>query len=244
MIKIGDIFKTNQGYSVIVIEIKNLKNITVQFIDKHSYITTVQQGSLKSGGIRNPYFKSVRGVGFLGVGDFKTHINRKATREYAAWIGMFNRCYSKSSDNPTYKGCSVASEWHNFQDFAEWYTNHRFYGLGYHLDKDLLVRGNKVYSSEFCDLVPVEVNSLTLDRRSDRGDYPIGVSFVGNRGVFTSKLRINGKTKNLGDYATASEAHSAYVVEKEANVKRMASVYKERISERVFNALIDWKVMA
>ena len=242
-IKVGDVFPTNQGGSVIVIDYKNQKDITIQYIDKHSHVAVVQAANLKSGSLRNPYHKAVRGVGFVGVGDYNAYNGKIITPEYRAWIGMFNRCYSKGLDNPTYKGCKVAPEWHNFQVFAEWYTNHEFYGLGYHLDKDLLVKGNRVYSPSTCDMLPVEINSLMLDRRSERGDYPIGVSFLKRSSKFTAKLRIDGVTKNLGSYNTAEEAHEVYVAEKEANVKRMALRYRDRISKQAFNALMNWKVI-
>ncbi len=242
-IKLGDVFPTNQGGSVIVVGYKNLKNITVQHIDKYSHIAVVQAGSLKAGNVKNPYYKAVRGVGFVGVGDFNAYDNKVITPEYRAWGGMFSRCYSKGLEDPTYKDCVVTPEWHNFQVFAEWYVSHEFYGLGYHLDKDLLVRGNKVYSPSTCDMLPVEINSLLLDRRSERGEYPIGVSLLKRSGKFTAKLRIDGVTKNIGSYDTAKEAHKAYVVEKEANVKRMALSYKDKISKQAFSALMNWKVI-
>ena len=50
-------------------------------------------------------------------------------------------------------------------------------GRLYHLDKDILVKGNKVYSPETCCFVPQEINSLLVTSVRSRGDQPIGVSY-------------------------------------------------------------------
>lgn len=96
------------------------------------------------------YEPSVHGVGFIGEGEYKS---RKNSKMYGVWSSMIGRCYSPvtQSKQPTYIGCTVAKEWHNFQNFAKWYVeNHPKGDVRYHLDKDKLVEGNKVYSPQNC----------------------------------------------------------------------------------------------
>ncbi|MCH6545889.1 MAG: hypothetical protein IH796_07795, partial [Deltaproteobacteria bacterium] len=65
---------------------------------------------------------------------------------YTTWKNMFVRCYNKKSlsrDN-SYYGCSVAKEWHSFLSFKSWMKEQDWEGL--HLDKDIKVYGNKIYS--------------------------------------------------------------------------------------------------
>lgn len=179
--------------------------------------------------------KKVHGVGYNSGGIYKAQ-----TIEYDAWCGMLARCYSAKFQRkrPTYIGCTVADEWHDFQVFAEWYVNHKYYGMGYQLDKDLLVRGNKVYSPSLCCLVPLRINSLFVDSRSRRGAYPIGVDF--KRGKFRAQIRKDGRKVDLGCFSTAEEAHQAYIASKMDYAKEVAKSYKGMVLPRVYQALMNW----
>ncbi|MCX2693707.1 hypothetical protein OO256_22145 [Pseudomonas sp. DCB_CB] len=63
---------------------------------------------------------------------------------YKAWTGMLERCYSEKFQirNPTYQDCSASSDWLAFSSFRAWMSRQDHEGK--HLDKDLLVPGNKV----------------------------------------------------------------------------------------------------
>lgn len=66
------------------------------------------------------------GVGYLGYGRYKSRDKsggEDRTKVYRTWKGMLERCYSEKylSKKPTYKGCSVDEDWHNFQNFASWF---------------------------------------------------------------------------------------------------------------------------
>lgn len=105
---------------------------------------------------KDVFTPSVQGVGFMGEGKYTSCENRRNTLAYSRWSGMLARCYSEAFQkrNPTYIGCSVAAEWHNFQVFAEWfYKNHPGDGNEYCLDKDIRIPGNKIYSPEACSFV-------------------------------------------------------------------------------------------
>ena len=238
-INIGDIFTTNQGYKTQVIECKSYYEIRIVFLD-NNYQCTVRADHLRKGHVKNPFHRTNSGVGFIGVGKHLACINGVDTPIYKSWCNMLKRCYTKSyqSSRPTYQGCSVAEIWHNFQNFAEWYANQEHYEKGYHLDKDLLIDGNKVYSPETCVLAPVEINSLFTDHGSARGDYPLGVSFHKHIGKFSASVSINAKLKSLGYFDTVEQASQAYQVAKKANIKRMALEWQDRIDKRLFDALM------
>ena len=75
---------------------------------------------------------------------------------------MFTRCYNEKyhEKQPTYIGCSVSTEFENFQNFAEWYNKKKYvckYPL--ELDKDLLYENNKIYTPSRCCLLPKEINT-------------------------------------------------------------------------------------
>lgn len=94
---------------------------------------------------------------------------------------MMRRCYDPKyhEKEPTYKGCEVCKEWLNFQMFAEWYykNHYEIEGQRICLDKDILLKGNKIYSADTCIFVPHRINSLFVKSYKLRGELPIGVSY-------------------------------------------------------------------
>ena len=101
---------------------------------------------------------------------------------------------------------------------------------------------NKIYSSDTCCLVPQEINKLLISCEAARGEFPIGVFLSSNGDRYYSAIRINGKSKHLGSYKRPKEAHKNYVLAKEAHVKEKALEWQDRISDNVFQALMNWKV--
>ena len=182
----------------------------------------------------------------IGINDFDglVKVNGKPTKVYDRWKAMLCRCYSNNyqGKQPTYIGCYVCEEWLLFTNFKKWYETH--YRLDYHLDKDILFKGNKLYSPETCSFVPQEINKLFTNRKNDRGNLPIGVCYSKKYNKFTSQINIDGKRKNLGFFNNDKEAFYAYKKEKEKNIKEMAEKYfKDRlITENIYNAMISYKV--
>jgi len=190
--------------------------------------------------------KLVYGVGVYERGEHAGSFNGKQTSVYALWAGMMERCYSerKQKKSPTYIGCSVSEEFSNFQKFAEWCNNQVGFGIkGYHLDKDIIYKGNKQYNRESCAFVPREVNMLPLSRNAFRGEHPVGVYFHKRDGKFRAKCGLGaGAQRQLGHFSTPEEAFSAYKEVKEAYIKEVAEKYKDSIDPRVYQALMEWEV--
>ena len=190
--------------------------------------------------------KHLFGKGFMGLGGFGS----KDKRAFVLWTNILRRSYSKEflKTKPTYKGVTVCKEWHNFQNFAKWFYDQEFSntkdesGRSYHLDKDILSCGSKVYSPETCCFVPQDLNSLLLTRGKCRGDHPIGVQRISS-GKFVSQIRKNGgKTVHLGTFSTPEEAFQAYKKAKEAYVKEVVERWKGRVDSKVYKALLNYEV--
>ena len=169
----------------------------------------------------------------------------KNTPYYKAWFSMLSRCYNTHSQYTkwrTYIGCSVCNEWFVLSNFKAWLENpENGYLEGYHLDKDILIKGNKVYSPDTCCFVPTEINSLFTKTDSLRGRYPIGVIATPHN-KFVAKL--SGQRIYLGVFDTPELAFLAYKNAKEQQIKELAEKYfKEgKITERVYNALMKYEV--
>lgn len=244
-ISIDDIFTTNQGCTVRVIGYLSSKKVLVKYNDDFNHRVYVTAQNLRNGNLKNPYRPNIYGVGFFGVGEFRGSFDGKPTPEYDAWRSMLARCYDSKTHKvrPTYIDCSVDSNWHNFQVFAKWYVNHQNYGLGYHLDKDILIDGNKVYSESTCLLIPLEINCLLGNTVSGR-ILPAGVTYNKSKGMYEAQLGIRGASTYLGSFDDPDEAHKAYVIAKERMVKDSAKKWASVIGGRAFDALMAWRVKA
>lgn len=170
-------------------------------------------------------------------------LNGKITKEYDLWHDMLKRCYSKPflEKQPTYIGCSVSDTFKYYHMFHAWCQTQIGFGKeGYQLDKDLLIKSNKLYSEDTCVFIPKELNSLLTKRTLDRGLLPIGVTKSGSK--FMAQCRVLGKRIYLGTFDTPELAFIAYKTFKEAYIKERAELYKHEIDERAYQALINYKV--
>ena len=188
--------------------------------------------------MKDLYKKTVYGVGFIGEGEYKITVNNQRTKMSNAWKNMLQRCYKGLETHPSYDKVLVDDRWHNFQNFGKWFEEN--YVEGWHLDKDILAKGNKIYSPETCCFVPPEINYLFIKCNKSRGEYPIGISLVHNR--FQVTLRKNGKTHNLGRFNTIEEAFQVYKFAKETHIKEVADIWKPVIIEVIYNAMYNWVV--
>jgi hypothetical protein len=237
----GEIYKTNEGYNVTIIEYRGSMDCVIQFEDG-IIIENKSYQHIKNGKISNPLHPSVCGVGFNGVGQYKTTYQYIITKQYKVWSSMLQRSYDEKYHlrQPTYIGCSVNPDWWNFQVFAKWFDEN--YIEGFVLDKDVLVKGNKVYSSDTCCFIPQHINSLFIKSNTMRGDLPIGVSYNKLTKKFSALCNINGKVKTLGYFNTPEEAFNAYKIAKEAEIKRVANEYKDTITPECYQAMINYFV--
>ena len=183
----------------------------------------------------------------VGVNDWAGNIsvNGKKIWEYKLWQGMLERCFSEKlkQKHPTYKDVTCSKEWLLMASFIEDVSKMKGYGFeGWELDKDILQKGNKLYSKDTCCFVPAEVNMLLTKSDKARGEWPVGVYFHKPSGKFRARLNINGKRKHLGYFTTPEEAFQAYKLAKEDQIKVVAEKWKHQLDERVFQALLAYEV--
>ena len=186
------------------------------------------------------------GVGLNDV-DFRVWVDSKPIWQYSLWTSMLNRCFSEKEKqrHPTYKDVTCCDEWLSFGNFVEWLNKeveYKGHPIGSALDKDIIVKGNKIYSPEFCSFVPTAVNKLLNDCGAGRGEFPVGVYFDKCRSKFVAQLCCFGKMKYLGRYDTIEDASFAYKTAKEAHIKIVATQYKDALSSDVYESLMSWEV--
>ena len=155
---------------------------------------------IKGGDMTYKIERTVCGIGFNSGGNYETSLNKKQLKVYKLWAAMMNRCYNPIylKQKPNYIGCTVCEEWHDCQNFAKWFYSEMFHIFKYELDKDILIKGNKIYSPETCCLVPHSINMLITSSGSKSGGYPQGISLHKGTGKFRVRLGVYGKIKYIG----------------------------------------------
>ena len=239
----GDFFDTANGICEVV-DYKSVYKVTVRFDD--GYEATTSAGHIREGVVGHPMRPITYGVGYFGVGDFilKDGMNRKA---YNKWSAMLQRCYDleyQDERNPTYKGCSVSEEWMCFQNYAKDYYEMLGNNSTWDLDKDILIRGNKIYSRETCVALPRELNVLTVGSDAARGEYPKGVCWKTAQQKFHAYCSNGtGKQIHLGYYDDSYIAWTKYKVFKENHIKTLATKWQDQIDPRAYQALMNYEVL-
>ena len=244
----GEINKSFEGYLMKIIRYKDANNIIIEFQDKNKVKVKTKYEHFKNGKIKNPYHPNVFNVAYIGEGKYKSGINNKKTRCYETWISMLQRCYDPYYLNkqPSYIDCYVCDEWLNFQNFAKWYYKH-YYEISNEmmcLDKDILFKGNKIYSPQTCIFVPQRINKLFIKNDRFRNEYPIGVSVHSDNKRLQVNCRVTKKTKYLGCFPLDRpfQAFTCYKQFKENYIKQVADEYKDLIPQKLYRIMYEWKV--
>ena len=245
---VGKIYKSKSSGDFSIIKYNDAHNVEIQFL-KTGYEATVELGVIRKGEVKDPYSPSVYGVGILGA-KYPSEVNRVKTKEYDLWYSMLQRCYSDNfkSKYPTYEGCEASENFKSYEYFYEWC--HKQVGFGndgngnpFQLDKDLLAKGNKVYSEDSCVFLPQEINKILTKRAASRGKHLIGVCWSNTHKAFRAMVSKNkGKREHLGYFKTELEAFNAYKQAKESFVKEQAEKWKSQIDPRAYKALMKYTV--
>lgn len=155
---------------------------------------------------------------------------------YRAWSNMLKRCYDSKhqAKGSAYIGCVVCHEWLTFSNFKSWMISQSWNGK--ELDKDLLVKGNQVYSPDACVFVDGATNKFTTDSGATRGEWPIGVCFDNKSGKFRSYCcnPFSGRKECLGYFTCPEQAHQAWKKRKHELALQLADLQND---QRVANAL-------
>lgn len=160
------------------------------------------------------------------------------------WNDMNTRCYNdKLHDRfPQYSDCEV--KFSSKEDFYKW-VDENYYTIDgeiIDLDKDILVKGNKDYGRDTCIFAPHSINTLFLSNKKGRGKYPIGVSYDKDRNKYRADFSFNGNRIHLHRWNTPEEAFIEYKAYKEAFIKAVADRYKDKIPQKLYDAMYAWKI--
>lgn len=242
MSRLGEENFNSFGTLMKIVEYVTSDNITVEFQDEHKFRKKTTYSNFKMGRVKNPYDKTVFGVGCLGSGIHKSWKNARGSRDtYLNWIAMLQRCYIDMGDKylSYYGFVTVCDEWLNFQNFAEWYESHHYNipNERLHIDKDIKSKESKVYSPETCILIPQSINEVIREnyRNSDNADLPVTIKRYGK------KYQVKFRRENLGSYDTVDECLCKYNDRKLNYIKELVDSYGNLLPNDVKDIILQWK---
>ena len=253
--RIGEEKENNQGSTMKIIEYRNSNDIDIEFLDDFHYkVYGTRYRYFNIGNIKNPYYPTVCGIGITGI-KYPVRIDGKPTKEYNTWHHMIQRCFDKKfkEKNLTYKNATCCKEWLLFENFYEWLHSQGNFeswnngnSCNWALDKDILVKNNKIYSPETCCLVPSNVNTLFVRQDNQRGNLPIGVCKDKNTQKYTSICMnpITGKPEWLGRHDTPLKSFYKYKSYKENIIKQVAidEYTKGNITKQCYEEMMNYNV--
>lgn len=212
----GERFVNNQGCSFFIVEYNKAIDVLIQFEDEYGAKVHTRYDHCKRGEVKNPYYPSVSGIGFLGQIDGQTpkvKVNGKVGKEYAVWSAMIGRCYNPKYQerNPSYEGCTVCERWLCFANFLEdielikgyelWLKNPNTMSL----DKDMKQQGveNKIYSLETCKFITTSENSIEANSRT-HGKKIKGTNIKTGETLYFNKIKDASDYFNVTIYAISN----------------------------------------
>lgn len=245
--RVGELHTTREWGDLIITAYRGNREVSVNFIST-GYETIASYRSILKGCVRDRLLPSVHGVGIVGSEPISE--GGKKFKEYELWCSMLLRCYDKKKHlaHPTYSDCTVSENFKYFPYFKDWCNKQVGFGCKdekgrpFALDKDILIKGNKVYSEDTCCFVPPEINGLFLKCDRSRGKTLIGAHYVKATGKYSSSINKKSKLVSLGKFDTEYQAFLAYKEAKEDYVKEVANNYKNIICDKVYHALMNYTV--
>lgn len=172
--RVGELYENTYGTKFVIVKYVNNKEVYIRFLDDFNYEVKTYMSAINKGEVKNPYDKTICGVGYIGV-DANGRLIKGTTREYQLWRNMITRCYNEKALNnePTYKNCKVCERWLCFANFLEDLPQIEGYELwvnnnNYELDKDMKQQDlqYKVYCLDNCCFIKQEENAYENSSRS------------------------------------------------------------------------------
>ena len=242
----GKVFLSNNcGYYQITLA-NSTDRMRAVFLQTNT-VLTVDARQVDSGGVVDPYYPTMCGVGYHGEAESTVDENGKQLKEYVYWYGMFARCYG-NRNLEAYNDTIVSEEFHDFSYFQKWFHNQiGRYGKDFHLDKDILSGDCKIYAEDTCVLVPQEVNSFFVkhNNKKVKSNLPTGVVFnpKNTSRPFTAMYSGHGGEKHMSYHDNEWSAFIAYKQAKESRAKELAEKWRGQIDNRVYEKLINYKAL-
>lgn len=180
------------------------------------------------------------------VKTMENYKNLTNTEKHIKYNNMKNRCSKYYQlQNPRYEGTYMCDEWleNKYETFFVWLDNNYYEIDGetqMDIDKDIIQYGNKQYHPNLCLVVPHSINTFyetlvvgktNIKYNSKTGKYRVV--------VIDKDRRISSNSID-----TYNEASDIYCDIKQGILYNKAKALKDKVPEKVYNALMNTDIKA
>lgn len=200
---------------------------------------------------KNTRNKLLFGAANSKSGRWNTTRKRGEIIEYSFWSDVMRRCLHQNfkDKQPEYADVSCDNRWLSFDSFMEDVSQLPNFDKIYLkprwcLDKDLLVRGNKIYGKDTVCFIPQQMNAMLTTSKRARGDLPIGVFLCQNKTNPYRAMCGDGYKGRiyLGGFKTPEMAFEAYKTRRKEVMISIADKWKHLLPENVYSAFVNWEI--
>ena len=172
--------------------------------------------------------------------------NLTNTEKHIKYNNMKNRCGKYYQlQNPRYEGTYMCDEWldNKYETFFIWLASNYYEIDGetqIDIDKDIIKYGNKEYHPDFCLIVPHSINTFyeTLEVGKTNIKY--------NSKIQKYRVKVTDRNEPIisDNIDTYNEALDVYCDIKQGILFNKAKALKEKVPEKVYNALMNTDIKA
>ncbi len=168
------------------------------------------------------------------------------TEKHIRYNNMKNRCGKYYQlQNPRYEGTYMCDEWlgNKYETFFIWLDNNYYEIDGetqMDIDKDIIQYGNKQYHPDLCLVVPHSINTFYETLEVGKTNIKYNSKTGKYRVVVIDKDR-HISSKNIDTY---NEALDIYCDIKQGILFNKAKALKDKVPEKVYNALMNTDIKA
>ena len=165
-------------------------------------------------------------------------------QKYSRWYNMNSRCYRecyhRTHPGTIYPECEVCEDWRiKKESFYDW-LDKEYYTVGgeqMDIDKDILKKGNRLYSPETCLVVPHTINVLWAMLPAS---YP---TFNEERQQWEADAEFFPTPYSQKKYFDDLEEAWDYMAGiKYAHIKEVAELYKDEMPEKIYQAMLAYRI--
>lgn len=241
---VGTVYKSGKFGDYEIIYYGSVEDVLIRFHNT-GYVTKSGMQRIRTGGVIDKLAPTSYGVGYFGENPLAVcQVDGKKSKEYILWQSMMQRCYSsvRHDASPNYIGCSVSDYFKNFGNFYDWCQSQSGFKLnGWALDKDLLFKGNTMYSEDNCVFLPSHINTFLTKTSKPNITGFIGVKYLNKYNKYTAVLFKNKKAIYSKYLSSAEEASDEYVKMKKQHAMELADQHKDNLDVRAYHALCNYE---
>jgi len=151
--------------------------------------------------------KDITGRGVSNDVEFYTSYKNNGVKithpAYSTWLHIIKKC---RTINGKFNNCEIHKDWLSLKLFSIDFK--AMYRDGFCINKDLIVKSNRIYSRDACVFIPKNIHAWIYTK--NRGGVHSLTGVTSEDGVFIARIKCGEKNKKIGRFDSKFDAHKAW----------------------------------